>query len=127
MSLFASPILILIIIFSSNILRFFGDDFTIGSNVLIILAIGQFFNVVTGSVGNLLMMSGHEREMRNIVALCAIVNLILNFILIPYWNIIGAAISCSFTLSIQNIIAVWVAYKKMGIMTLPIQIGKISN
>ena len=47
----------------------FGKGFIGGIWLLRILAIGQFINAVTGSVGYILTMSGHEKDIRNIAIL----------------------------------------------------------
>ena len=89
------------------------------SLVFVILATGQFVNVVTGSVVYLLMMSGNERLMRNNLLFCLSIGLLINPWLISSYGIIGGAIGATFILSIQNIIAVILVYRKLGILTLP--------
>ena len=52
----------------------FGPEFRAGGPVLTILAAGQYVNVLTGSVGYLLMMTGNERLVRNNMAVAALLN-----------------------------------------------------
>jgi len=101
----------------------FGPKFEEGALVLTILAIGQFINVATGSVGYLLMMSGHERLMRNNVACMAIVNIFISLLLIPWLGVIGAAISTAISLAAVNLIAVVIAWRRLNIWTLPFTSG----
>lgn len=119
MALFAGPLLLVMLIAPTWILSFFGPAFREGATVLRILALGQFVNVITGSVGYVLMMSGHETTMRNVVGVCAVVNLALNILLIPTWGILGAAVATSAGISIQNLIGAVLVRRKLGIMTLP--------
>ena len=125
MTLMASPVLLVFILVPAYVMELFGAEFSAGAMVLTILAIGQFVNVVTGSVGYLLIMCGHERIMRNIIALCSVINLGLNLTLIPYLGASGAAIATAITLSLQNLIAAGLVWWKLGIMTIPIGWDKV--
>jgi len=124
MTLMATPVLLLFILCPSWVMSLFGAQFSNGAIVLTILAVGQFVNVATGSVGYLLIMSGHETTMRNIAMICAIICLILNAILIPQIGLLGAAVATAITLSLQNLIAAWLVWYKLGIITAPIGLTK---
>jgi O-antigen/teichoic acid export membrane protein len=60
----AFPIIIFMLIFPSFLMSLFGDDFKQGALILQVLVLGQAVNVITGSVGYLLLMSGNERDLR---------------------------------------------------------------
>ena len=121
-TLLASPILLAFLVFPEAILLLFGEEFSIGWPVLIILAVGYFFNVITGSVGYLCIMCGYERLFRNAVFVSAAINVILNLVLIPEFGVIGAAISMATAIVVQNLIAVCIVWKKLKILTLPIPV-----
>jgi len=111
----AFPILVFFTIFPEWTLSIFGEQFRVGANVLTILAVGQYVNVATGSVGYLLIMSGNEKVMRNNLFVSASLGLLLSIVLIPRFGVVGAAISASVTLSLQNIIAYYLVRKRLGI------------
>lgn len=113
------PILIIFITFPEFILSIFGDQFKNGSVVLIILSIGQFINISTGSVGYLLTMSGHEKILYRILFFTATLGVLLSLFLISEYGIIGASISVTSALSIQNLIALVFVWKKLGIIVFP--------
>ena len=119
MVLLASPALLLFLLIPEWVLSIFGEQFRQGATVLMILAVGQFVNVATGSVGYLLMMSGNERVMRNNLLFCAFSGVLLNLWLIPQYGILGGAVATASILSIQNLIAMILVWKKLNIMTLP--------
>lgn len=119
LTLMAAPVLALFIIFPSRIMGVFGEDFRQGGMILAILAAGQFVNVSTGSVGYLLMMSGNERILRNNVAFAAAVNVALNALLVPRYGILGAAVATALSVSLLNITASYLVYKKINIKTIP--------
>ncbi|MEY8213179.1 MAG: MATE family efflux transporter, partial [Colwellia sp.] len=60
MAMLAAPIVAAMIFLPEVIMGLFGAEFKVAGNLLAIMAIGQFINVATGSVGYLLNMSGHE-------------------------------------------------------------------
>ena len=120
----ATPALLAFIIMPEFIMSIFGEDFKNGSTVLSILAISQFVNVCTGSVGYLLLMSGNEKKMRNNMFLCTLINIVLNIILIPELGIVGAALATASVMILQNIIAVIIAWKSLNIITLPIGLSR---
>lgn len=111
------PLAIFIIIFSENILSFFGKGFVIGSTTLIIITLGALFNAITGNVDQILNMTNNQKLVRNIFIVGFGLNVILNFSLIPNYGIIGAATSSLITNVIVNIIFVIIIKRKLGFYT----------
>jgi O-antigen/teichoic acid export membrane protein len=98
------PMCIIILFSREEILTLFGEEFTSGANVLIVLALARLISNSTGSVGLTLIMAGRERlEFLN-TFLIAVSNIILNLILIPRYGIIGAAIATGFSIVLINLI-----------------------
>lgn len=122
MTAIATPILLVFIVVPEDVMRMFGDDFKKGGVLLAILAVGQFINVATGSVGYLLMMSGNERLMRDNTIVVGVVTVILSIILIPTFGAIGAAISTAISMAMLNLGALLLVWKKMGILTVGFKI-----
>jgi O-antigen/teichoic acid export membrane protein len=113
------PILIIILIFPSFLLGIFGKEFINGREALLILATGQFFSTISGSVINILNMSNRQKIAQNIVAISTFINICLNLILIPHYGIIGAAIATATSTILWNLIsAIWI-YKLFGFLTYP--------
>jgi len=115
----AMPILVVMMTIPGFIMSLFGEQFVQGAPVLIVLALGQFFYVVTGAVGYLLTMSGHENVMRNIMVFCSIFLIGLNLLLIPRYGAVGAAAATSVTLVLQNVIIAIMVWKIIGIVAFP--------
>ncbi len=128
MVLLSAPILLVFLLIPEFILSLFGEQFKQGTYILIILSIGQFINVATGSVGYLLMMSDNERLMRNNLVFTMLLGIVLNFLLIPEYGIIGGAVGAAIVLATQNIVAVVLVWKKLNILTIPLfRIKRLSN
>ncbi|MBN0987761.1 oligosaccharide flippase family protein [Amphritea pacifica] len=120
MVLFALPVVLCMLLFPSYILMLFGEGFSEGAVYLQILAVGQFINVATGSVGFLLSMSGHEKDLRNTVLISGPVALVLALTLTPLFGATGAAIATAIAVATQNLIAVWWVKKRLGFNTLAV-------
>jgi O-antigen/teichoic acid export membrane protein len=85
------PLATVVILFARPIMGIFGPDFAPGWPVLIVGTIGQLVNCGVGSVGYLLLMSGHQQKLLRIQTVMAVVLVSANLILIPRWGLLGAA------------------------------------
>ncbi len=112
------PVIAFILIFPEFILSIFGTEFKSAWIALCIMAIGNFVNCITGSVGILLQMTGHQKSYNTIITSTALGSIILNFLLIPKYGIIGAAIVSAAAKIVQNIASVIYTYRKMNILSI---------
>lgn len=101
--------------FSYWFLLLFGKDFIQGQNTLIILCIGQLVSAAAGPVDLILNMSGYENYTAMSMGASAVLNVILNVLLIPQWGIEGAAIATASSMIIWNIFSFTWVRKKVGI------------
>jgi len=120
--LLSLPVAAFIIIFGGWILMIFGADFTEGAKALSILATGQLVNITMGSVGIILVMTGHEKTLAISFGVAAIVNLALNFLLIPRWGINGAATATATSMIIWNVTLMIIIRRKLQLD--PTALGK---
>jgi O-antigen/teichoic acid export membrane protein len=94
---------ILFLLVGENILNLvFGSDYTQAYGVLSILIVGQLLNVMFGSVGMVLNMTGNQSYAARIAGMAAILNIVMNLIMIPNFGGEGAAVSTAVTLFIWN-------------------------
>lgn len=114
------PLALVFLLLPTTVLTIFGPEFAVGGTALVILTVGQFVNVATGSVGYLLMMTGNEKDMRNITAGVAVLNVVLNLVLVPRFGIEGAAVATGTSLALTNLVAAYVVYRRLSIVTLPL-------
>ena len=114
------PLLLLFIIFPAQILSLFGPQFEAGAQVLIVLTLGQFVNAMTGPVGYLLNMSGFHRIEGRIAVVGALLTVGLCFALIPFWGLLGAAAANAIATATCNLLRVYFAKTRLGILMLPI-------
>jgi O-antigen/teichoic acid export membrane protein len=117
---------VIIYFFAENILLLFGEYYIDGANQLRILAVGQFINVSTGSVGILLAMTGYEKDLRTSLFLSAGVCLSLCFWLIPIEAGLGAAIASASAVGVANIISLLFVRARLGFWCVPfLNLGKL--
>lgn len=98
----------------------FGDDFAAGRIPLIILGVGQFINAFTGSVGVLLIMTGHERTVVGCFAAGVFINLLLGIGLIPSMHATGAALSAAASVMLTNVLLSIFVFRKLRIIPTPL-------
>jgi O-antigen/teichoic acid export membrane protein len=111
----AIPIVSLMLVFPKELLGLFGAEFEKGAVLLQILVLGQAINVVTGSVGYLLTMSGYEKDMRLITIITGCSMIVFIPIITLIYGVIGAAIITATCIAMQNLLAVHYVNKRLGI------------
>ena len=86
---FNLPFFIIILLFSRPLLSIFGEEFTSGSLVLIILACSSLFDAATGINSVMISMSGNTwlNTVNSVVVL--VLRLTLAFTLIPTYGAVG--------------------------------------
>jgi O-antigen/teichoic acid export membrane protein len=107
--------LIVFLLLGKYILNFWGEEFVSAYPILAILATGQFFNIASGPVGTILVMTNHEKIIRNITAITVGLNLILNYFFINYLGASGAAIATAFTTILNMVLCVFFVRKATGL------------
>lgn len=93
----------------------FGAEFTRGAVALAILSVAQLINAFTGPANTLLDMTGHQNDTLKAVATGVLSNVFLNALLIPYWDIVGAAIATGASLILCNALLVILVRRRLGL------------
>ena len=89
--------------FGREILSIWGAEFSNGYHILLILTFGQMINISTGSLGPLLIMTGHEKEYMKVNLVFAVIFLITSIVFVRYFGIYGLAIIVSSTKILSNV------------------------
>lgn len=115
----AFPVFLVFVFFGEGLIELaFGKEYIDSYYPLMILAVGQLFNVVVGPAGYLLSMAGFEKDTAKVMVWASILNILFNLLLIPQIGMIGAAASSAICLAIWNIWVVVVLRKRVGISPL---------
>jgi len=97
------PIFLIITIFSKEALTIFGKEFTAGNTALLILASSFLFNSLIGFAGQILGVMGRSKLILINSLGASILNIVLNYVLIPRYGIIGAAMATGFSIFAINL------------------------
>ena len=106
---------LLLIIFGDRVLGIFGTEFIAARWSMTILILGQLVNVGAGSVGYLMEMTGHHKQCAFVLGCSAILNVVLNAVLIPTMGILGGAIATALTMALWNIWLHQLVVKHLGV------------
>jgi O-antigen/teichoic acid export membrane protein len=108
------PIFLGMAVFAPFLLRMFGPEFASGGTALTILALAMLVNMGTGTVTVILLMSGKSSWNLANTAGAAVLNVVLNVVLIPQFGMTGAAIAWAAAICVQNLVPlvqIWVSLK----------------
>lgn len=112
----ALPVALVMIFWGSQILSLvFGSEFERGAIALAILSGAQMVNAITGPAAELLKMTGHEWDATKGMIVGVLANVILNALLIPRWDIVGAAIATGTSLILWNLVLVILVWRRLGV------------
>ncbi|MDP9330335.1 MAG: oligosaccharide flippase family protein [Actinomycetota bacterium] len=109
------PVCLMEVILAPSILRLFGKDFEHGAVALAILALGQLVNVGTGTFAGLQAMAGYARLTLLNSLLFLVLSVVLDLLLIPSLGLLGAALACSGSIVVVNVLRVWQIRRDLGI------------
>ncbi|KYK20621.1 hypothetical protein AYK21_05785 [Thermoplasmatales archaeon SG8-52-2] len=92
----------------------FGQEYIFSANALRILSLGYMIHNLSGSNTSTLIGIGENQFILYSTLVVAILNIILNVILIPIWGIEGAAIATAIALFSTNLLKCIKIYSKIG-------------
>ena len=104
------PLCVWLILFSKFILNLFGPDFSIGSHALVILVLGWIVHSSMGLLGIVLTMSGRSKLHLINTSSLLLINVLLNFYLIPKWGMAGAALATAASLTLVDLVTLIEVY-----------------
>ncbi len=103
----AVPVLVPLVVAPRAVLvATFGPAYAAASSSLRVLAGGQGMSLLAGSVGAMLVTTGHERRWTLIAATSFVTNLGLSLWLTPRWGLLGAAISTGIALAVLTVLGI---------------------
>ena len=97
------PLILITYFFSEEIMALYGPDFIGSGNILKIILIGFIFNALSGPVAVFLQMAEKQVLVQNVFLYSAVINVIVSYILIPKFGVIGACWSNVFYQILINV------------------------
>lgn len=109
------PAALVAVVLGPWLLQLFGGEFTMGYLPLVVLVVGQVMNGLTGSVAQLMTMTGQQSLSARVLTLFAALQLALSCWLIPWMGIAGAALATTVTLVGWNLTLACLVWRNLGI------------
>lgn len=109
----AATVLLMFIVSGESILGLlYGPHYEEAINVLIVLSLGQFANVATGSSNQILAFTGHQKQLMYVSLLTSVMSISLTVIGALKWGVLGIAAGVSLGLFVQNF-SVWLLVRAL--------------
>lgn len=118
------PLVLIFVFFSEFLMGIFGEEFKIGILSFIILSSGRLVVAFSGAAGNLLQMCGKQVVFMNVAIIGSVINIVLNYALIPVYGINGSAIATTISIVMFNLLLVYFVKKEFGFYTFYIPFSK---
>jgi len=106
----------LFIILSKEIMNVFGTEFIIGWIALILITAGQVVNAGVGSAGLINVMTGYPKSELYVSIIVFVINVTLNYFLIPIYGIEGAAFASLISIGVMNLLRLYILYNRLEIL-----------
>lgn len=107
------------VVLGSWLLSWYSPNFQLGYTSLLVLSSSKLIHTFFGAMSGLLMMAGFERQATISLIITTLITLILHTILIPLYQIEGAAwagLLGSLCMELMQMVIVW---RKVGIVPMP--------
>lgn len=109
------PLYLALATFAPFVLRLFGPEFSEGGPALAILAIAMAVSLSAGNVQSVLLMSGRSAWQMANKAIALTLDVVLCFVLIPPFGMVGAACAWATAILVDTSLAVWQVRWKLGV------------
>ncbi|MFN5745141.1 MAG: oligosaccharide flippase family protein [Methylococcaceae bacterium] len=112
---FTAVVAVVLYSLGDRVLLLFGPDFSAAYYPMLILVAGQMVNALTGSVGLLLTMTGHQVFLARMVTVSVSITLSLAGFMVPQYGAVGAASANAMGLVILNLANLVYVARRLGL------------
>jgi O-antigen/teichoic acid export membrane protein len=106
---------VVLLAFGWPLLHLFGPGFTAGYPVMFILVLGFLYRAAMGPSEFLLNMMGQQKLCAAVLATTAVLNVSLNFVLVPRYGLLGGATATTLALVFAATMNNLIARRRLGI------------
>ena len=115
-TLLSAPVFFILLFFGRELIVFvFGLEYNNSFQPMVFLIFAQMIAVVFGIPFYILNMTGNEKVVSRLIWLSALLNTLLNFVLVPFYGLIGAASSTAFSMVLFNSLLYYFCAKKLNL------------
>lgn len=109
------PFIVLMVVFGKFLLGgLYGNEFMAGYAAFVFLGLAQIVTAIMGHVGMFMNMCGKQTLYMRIVMISAVMNIVLNYLMIPTMGITGAAIANVISVLFTHIVGTIYIKRKFG-------------
>jgi O-antigen/teichoic acid export membrane protein len=98
----AFALFLVIVVFAPEVMGIFGEAFGAGVTALVIVAVAQLYSSSVGPAPRMLAMTDNQNYAMIATSVSAIVGVIVSLILIPRFDVLGAAIGMATAIIVEN-------------------------
>jgi O-antigen/teichoic acid export membrane protein len=98
----AFGLFLVIVVFAPELMGIFGEAFGAGVTALIIVAVAQLYSSSVGPAPRMLAMTDNQNYAMIATSVAAITGVIVSFILIPRYEVLGAALGMATAIVVEN-------------------------
>ena len=112
MFILSVPAILFLFLFGDFTLGLFGSEYKSAKPALYILVVAQFLTTFFGISGTYMNMTGKQKILHKILILACLLNVLLNYLLIPKMGMNGSALAAGISTVLWNFTAALIIYKK---------------
>jgi O-antigen/teichoic acid export membrane protein len=109
------PLYITVAVFAPLVLRIFGPEFATGDTALVVLSLAMLISMACGPVSVVLLMSGKSSWNLYNTIFAAVVGVGLDFVLIPRYGVLGAALAGAAAIAANNLVPLVQVWRSLGL------------
>ena len=98
----AFALFLVIVVFAPQVMSVFGEEFREGVVALVIVAVAQLYSSSVGPAPRMLAMTGNQNFAMIATSVAAVTGVVVSLILIPRYEILGAAIGMATAIITEN-------------------------
>jgi O-antigen/teichoic acid export membrane protein len=98
----AFALFLVIVVFAPQVMSVFGERFSEGVTALVIVAVAQLYSSSVGPAPRMLAMTGNQNFAMIATSVAAVTGVVVSLILIPRYEILGAAIGMATAIITEN-------------------------
>lgn len=107
------------------LLALFGEDFTGGTPLMVVLVLGILVRASVGPVESLLTMAGHQMSCALAFLAAVVANISLNLVLIPPFGLMGAAVATALAMAVETLAVLVAVRRHFGFTATAFSLGEL--
>lgn len=109
------PLVAIAVVYGPELLGLFGPTYRRGYEVLLVFMVGRLVGNGVGATGWLLLMTEHQYARLALDWFLAALNVVLSYLFVVHFGMVGAALGTSSAIAVQNLLQVILLHRYEGL------------